>query len=76
MLRKLLSGLSLLVIISSLGCSYTVKSLPLPARPDLPLIQSQYLECLSDEAYSALVERDAKLQAYVKQLEAIIRSTQ
>lgn len=31
--------------------------------------------CLSDETYSALVERDAKLKAYAEELEAIIGAT-
>ncbi len=49
--------------------------LPLPALPDLPRIPSAELQCLSDSAYTALVERDAKLNAYVLQLRAIIEET-
>ncbi len=49
--------------------------LPLPAPPVLPVIPEGDLMCLPDSAYGRLVERDAKLRAYAKELEAIIRAT-
>jgi hypothetical protein len=66
-------------ITSSAGCATTTEyrpvELPLPDRPTLPTLQAGDLQCLSDAAYQGLVERDARLQAHVERLEAIILTT-
>lgn len=49
--------------------------LPLPARPEVPKIESGELECVSDETYSEIVTRDRRLREYAEQLRAVIRST-
>lgn len=75
---RLATALTLVLAGSGCACDPVIQSpvpLPMPARPDLPAIPADSLMCLSDEAYTALVERDAKLKAYAQQLEAIIQST-
>lgn len=63
------------------GCSTTTvpmfvqEPLPIPDRPVLPTVKADDLACLSDEAYGALVQRDAVLAAHVRRLEAIIKTT-
>ena len=47
----------------------------MPDRPNLPALNADHLQCLSDEAYEALVVRDTMLQEHMKRLEAIIRTT-
>lgn len=67
--------------ILSQGCSTTTvptfvqEPLPIPDRPVLPTVKAEDLACLSDEAYGALVQRDAVLAAHVRRLEAIIKTT-
>ena len=67
-------------IISLTGCATTPEPvgcppLPLPPRPELPIVQPDALACLSDAAYEALATRDAKLQAYAGQMKAVILTT-
>ena len=67
-------------IIFLAGCATTEpvfvqEPLPVPDRPNLPALNADHLQCLSDEAYEALVVRDTMLQEHVKRLEAIIRTT-
>ena len=63
------------------GCATTTKTvfvqepLPVPDRPTLPRIPADDMACLPDEAYEALAVRDAALQAHVRRLEVIIRTT-
>ncbi|WP_026279093.1 hypothetical protein [Thioalkalivibrio sp. ARh3] len=79
--KKLASGLALAAaIISSSGCAtteyvYVAEPLPLPDRPALPRIAASDLECLTDEAYERLVERDALQDTHIERLKAIIEST-
>ncbi|GEM_PF-7017671 len=66
------------IILSSLSGCDTVPShpvLPLPPALTLPHIPEPDLQCLTDDVYRRLIERDAMLQARVKTLEGIIRST-
>ncbi|MCZ0926445.1 hypothetical protein L0636_00900 [Halomonas janggokensis] len=51
------------------------ESLPLPDRPTLPLVPSDEMQCLPDEAYEGLAVRDATLIKHVERLEDIIKST-
>ena len=55
---------------------YISPDLPLPDRPALPRIMPDALQCLSDDAYALLVERDAIQGAHIERLEAVIRSVQ
>lgn len=81
MSRNLLSALALgAAIILANGCTVTEtvflqEPLPIPDRPALPRISATDLECLSDEAYEALVKRDAMQAAHIERLEAIILTT-
>lgn len=49
--------------------------LSVPASPDYPTIPAEQLQCLSDEAYGALVVRDTMCRERIKTLKDIIRST-
>lgn len=76
-MRALALGTALIL---SAGCGttktvYVQEPLPLPDRPNVPTIKGEELECLSDEAYAKLVERDALQFAHIKRLEAIILTT-
>jgi len=64
------------------GCSlipertvYVQEPLPVPARPHLPTIPAKALECLSEQTYADLAERDAARRAHIERLEAIIDTT-
>lgn len=68
-----------LLILCSLfltGCVYIKVPvvLPLPQKPNVPLIQEEQLSCLTDEAYEALAERDILVAGYAKELEAVIKA--
>lgn len=55
---------------------YLTTPLSLPARPELPRMNSDALSCISDEAKWALLKRDILLKNYITDLETIIKSTQ
>jgi hypothetical protein len=61
------------------GCAsrieYVSQPLPLPVRPILPPVTANDLECVSDTAYDALVNRETLLRHYAEDLETIISST-
>jgi len=63
-----------------MGCASSVEyvpvSLTLPPSPILPKIKNTELQCLSDEAYTLLVQRDRLQSGHIQVLEAIIMSTQ
>ena len=69
------------IISASSGCAtqterlFVQEPLPLPDRPTLPRIAADDLQCLADEAYTALVERDARQGAHIERLERIILTT-
>jgi len=49
--------------------------LPIPSAPVYPTINAVDLQCLTDEAYTKLVERDSLRKAYIDELISIIKST-
>mgnify|MGYP003114147680 CR=1 FL=1 len=69
------------IILSLAGCATKTETvfvqdpLPLPDRPQLPLMPSDEMQCLSDEAYEGLAVRDAMLRKHVERLEDVIRTT-
>ena len=73
---KCLFAVTLIAIIS--GCAarteILIPALPLPDPPTLPTIPADEMTCLSDEAYEALVERDALRREYANRLRAIIEA--
>jgi len=48
--------------------------LPLPARPVLTPIKASDLQCLSDSAYTTVVNRERGYKTWGLQLEAILRA--
>lgn len=54
---------------------YVTTPLSLPARPELPRMSSDALQCISEESKWALLKRDVLLKDYISQLETIINST-
>ena len=79
--KKHAARLALVIgIIFLAGCATTEpvfvqEPLPVPDRPNLPTLNADMLQCLSDDAYEALVVRDTMLQEHVRRLEAIIQTT-
>ena len=66
----------LFIILLLISCSHqSVVELPLPAPLVLEGVPSESLECLSDEAYKQLVDRDIALQQRINTLREIIQST-
>lgn len=58
------------------GIEYVPVVLTLPNRPILPTVQGAELRCLSDDAYTRLVQRDRLQRGHIEVLEAVIVSTQ
>jgi hypothetical protein len=74
-----MNKLTILVLAMVLtGCAarteILIPALPLPDPPTLPTIPADEMLCLSDEAYEALVERDALRREYANRLRAIIEA--
>lgn len=70
----------LFLVMLMAGCTtpaieYVTTPLPLPPRPELPSVSGEQLQCLSDEAYTALANRDRQRREYAELLESIIQST-
>lgn len=69
----------ILAIAGSGGCStvqpdnHRLTELPMPARPILPIISAEELQCLPEETYRALVTRQRLMREYAEELEVIIR---
>lgn len=64
---------------SIVGCAtveYVPVPLDLPDRPILPTVKSTELQCLSDDVYTRLVQRDRLQHGHIEVLEAVIVSTQ
>ena len=77
--RRLLIALALVsAIISSSGCAteyvYLRPQVAIPDRPAKVIISADALQCLGDQAYESLVLRDARKDAHIDRLEAIIRA--
>lgn len=63
-----------------LGCATTTtefvqEPIPIPARPHLPVVQPDALQCISDDAYEALAIRDTLLQEHIRLLERLLLTT-
>lgn len=71
--------LILLALACLTGCSTEViRQTNCLSRPDRPLLArstSSDLECLTDESYARLVDRDLSLTEYAEKLEVIIDQT-
>lgn len=72
------AGMTMLALLA--GCATAPRvivhpvELMLPARPPLPHIAADELRCLSDDAYSRLVERERAIKTDDAKLRAIIRA--
>lgn len=74
--KELLVSCALLLIGCAATPEYVPVALTLPERPVLPTVKSAELQCLSDDAYTRLVQRDRLLRGHIDVLEAVIASTQ
>ena len=68
-----------ILLVAALGaCTIQVRHepvlLPLPARPVLTPIKASDLQCLSDSAYTTVVNRERGYKTWGLQLEAILRA--
>jgi len=74
-------ALFLWAVVLTAGCTtqpervYVQEPLPVPPAPATPEIPAEELECLDQDAYVRLVERDVVLQSHIERLEDIIRTT-
>lgn len=75
-MNRIIAGCALLLIGCAATPEYVPVALTLPARPVLPAIKSADLQCLSDDTYMRLVQRDRLQRGHIEVLEAIIVSTQ
>ena len=77
-IKKVLTGIILvsnvLVIAScqSTDVYYDEPSSPVPPEPMYPRVYSAELQCLSDNTYEKLVERDIKKSEYIKLLRNLL----
>lgn len=84
-LRQVLlaSSWGLVVILLTLwliGCAARVEYQPVPTwliplQPTVPTLAAEQLQCLSDEAYKKLVERDRACWQYARELRALVESS-
>ena len=69
---------AVMLLIAIVGCAkppVEYRPVPLhliPVRPQLPTVQANELRCLSDDAYSRLVERDRLLRQNNEELRALM----
>lgn len=71
------SILAIALALSATSCATTPANprLPLPERPARPHVFAHELGCISDAAFERLRRRELIDDAYIEQLQAIIRST-
>ena len=67
----------LLVLLLASGCAVQYRYVPIPPnlvpmRAELPRIPAAELECLADETYSKLVERDRALRFELDQWRTLV----
>jgi len=74
--KNLLAALAIILLVS--GCATAGPAalrLPLPPPLVLPIIPTVSLDCLSDDTYNKLIERDVRQRERIHTLEDIIRAT-
>ena len=74
--KNLLAALAIILLAS--GCATAGPAalrLPLPPPLVLPTVPIASLECLSDDTYNKLIERDVRQRERIHTLEDIIRAT-
>lgn len=71
------SILAIALALSATSCATAPGNarLPLPDRPPRPLVFAHEVGCLSDSAYERLRRREMLDDAYIEQMQAIIRAT-
>lgn len=80
-MKRLRTATAIIWLAIGSGCAqtpevrYVTRPLTLPPRPALPVLVPADVQCLSDDAYRRLVERDRQRRNYAEILEAIIRAT-
>jgi len=51
---------------------YRPVQLPLPPEPDYPTVQAAEVECLADDTWARIVERDLARKQYAERLRQVI----
>jgi len=77
-LRRSLIALATGSMLAAAGCTHTEyvqTPLPRPPRPNVPTLSGDQLQCLSDDAYKAIVNRDRAKTEHIERLESVIEST-
>jgi hypothetical protein len=74
-MRYLLLLLALTACTPVIQTEYVTQPLTHDPRPVLPKISAQELQCLSDETYQKLFDRQRLVVEYASSLEAILDST-
>jgi hypothetical protein len=74
-----MSRLALIALLLLAGCTtaYRYVAVPphlIPPRAEIPAIYAAELECLTDETYTRLVDRDRALRFEVEQYRALLGS--
>jgi hypothetical protein len=69
---------SLVILVPLLvGCTTTVvcdkPKIPKILAPSLPIVQAQELQCLADDTYKKLVERELRLKEYSEECIVILK---
>lgn len=75
-MRPLLAVIAAALIM--MGCSKTVyvtQPLPLPPRPALPPVTAAELQCLPDDVYGRMLQRQRLGRHHRDKLEAVIKAT-
>ena len=77
-IKKVLAGIILVSNVLVLAACqptstyYNKPNGPVPPEPMYPRVYSTELQCLSDDAYAKLVERDIKKSEYIKLLRNLL----
>ena len=74
-MKRSLSALTLISLVSCTSVAYLPVKLELPPKPAIPNLTNKELECVSQPTYRTLVQRDLAHNFYIGRLEAVIKAT-
>lgn len=75
-MRLLLAVIAAVLITTGCGKTiYVTQSLPLPPRPALPPVSAIDLQCLPDDVFGRMLQRQRLRKQHRDKLEAVIEAT-